>query len=171
MQAKERPHLRKLRRDEYRILHLFAASQGLELESIAHNPMALEVGGARYHDVFDVPIHVARVLGRVGWLYSAGLYLGTIDRSGFIPSLPLAHRLSRLCSHLIPCVRVTWEGEKFFLYGRRVLEENIEVWSPGLRIVVNPLGEAIGWGLGAERGGSRMIEPIKDLGWYLRRGG
>ena len=173
MSAEEavRPRLRKPSREEYRALHLFAAGQGIELESFTHNPMVLEVPNARYYDVFDVPVPVARVLGRLGSIYAAGYYIGYIEGYRFNPSLPLAHRLSRLCGHLIKCSRVSWSGEKFFLYGRRVMGDNIVEWSPGLRIVVNPLGEALGWGVGIVEGGVRVIEPFKDLGWYLRRGG
>ena len=168
MPSKEKPYMRKLRRDEYRALHLFAASQGLDLESIAHNPMALEIPGSTYNDVFDVPIGVARLLGGLDGLYSTGYYIGYIDRGSFKPSLPLAHRLSRLCGHVIKCIKLSSDGEKFFLYGRRVLAANVIEWSPGLRIVVNAGGEALGWGVGVSGG---MVEPLRDLGWYLRRGG
>jgi len=173
MQAEEGrgPYLRKPTREEYRILNTFALSQGIELEAMAHNPMVLEVAGDRYNDVFDIPIPVARLLGKTRSLYSAGYYIGYIEDSTFNPGIPLSHRLSRLCGLAIQCIRLGSGGERHFLYGKIVYGENILEWYPGLRVVVNEWMEALGWGVGVRRRNRLIVEPFKDLGWYLRRGG
>lgn len=168
--------LRNLTREEYRLLEAFAASLGVSVRAIALNPLALVVPGARYFDVFDVPARVLQSLGAVGEsLYAAGFYIGYIEEYSFTPSLPLSQRISRLCGHTVGCIAVDGEGERFFLYGRRVHEDHVIEWLPGLRPVVNERGEALGWGNGVvvERGGIsfKIVEPVKDLGWYLRRGG
>ena len=112
----------------------------------------------------------------IKYFYSMGLYIGMM-RPGkwFKPSLPLAHHLTPYCNKPVNCCIVSKKGERFFLYGKRVYQENILRWRPGLVLVVNNNGEAIGWGKGtiANIGGvrRRLLEPIWDLGWYLRRGG
>ncbi|MCE4612491.1 MAG: hypothetical protein F7C07_01475 [Desulfurococcales archaeon] len=168
--------LRNLTRREYRLLEAFASSLGVSVRAIALNPMALVVPGARYFDVFDVPLKILQSLGVVGGsVYAAGFYIGYIEEFSFTPSLALSQRLSRLCGHGVDCIVVDSEGERFFLYGRRVHEDHLVKWLPGLRPVVNEAGEALGWGSGAvveSRGISfKIVEPVKDLGWYLRRGG
>ncbi len=175
MQAKEKPFLRPLNRREYRVLEAFAVGLGVPLRSIVYNPMALEVPGASYYDVFDVPLQVAKLLGAFPGVYSAGYYIGYIEESSFKPSIQLAIRLSRLCGQTIKCIVVDEDGERLFIYGRRVSSSKIKLWKPGLAIVVNKRGEALGWGRGKTikfKGSTiPVVEPVRDLGWYLRRGG
>jgi 60S ribosome subunit biogenesis protein NIP7 len=168
--------LRPLTREEYRLIEAFASSLGVGMGAVAANPLALVVPGARYFDVFDAPLTVLKSLGAAGEsLYAAGFYLGYIEGYSFTPSLPLGQRMSRLCGHSIDCIVLDGEGERFFLYGRRVYGDHVVEWLPGFRLVVNTEGEFLGWGNGvsAEKGGVsfKIVEPVKDLGWYLRRGG
>jgi len=160
-----------LKREELEVLREFASSLGLTLELIASNPMALEVPGARYIDVFDVPTGIAELLGYFEGHYAAGLYIGYIEGGRFKPSLPLARRLSSLCGVKLRCIVLDEEGEKRFLYGRTVRGGRVVEWVEGLTVVLNRLGEPLGWGLGLLRGGERIVKPVWDLGWYLRRGG
>lgn len=166
-----KPRLRRLREEELRVLEDFASKLGLRLEDLASNPMALEVPDARYVDVFDVPEGIQELLGYFESHYAAGLYLGYVEGSRFKPGLPLARKLARLCGSRINCIVLSWDGEKRFLYGRIVREKDIMKWVEGLTIVLNPLGEPLGWGLGLTRGNERLVKPVWDLGWYLRRGG
>ncbi len=174
MQDKKAPYMRKPRRDELRVLRLFAYGLGVPLDAIGENIMVLEVPGSKFHDVFDVPVSVARSLVAIGGLYSAGFYLGMIDSGLFKPSLPLAWRLSRMCGNPIKCIVLDEGAARRFLYGRPVARGVVE-WRAGLSIVVDRLGEVLGWGKGkaiSRSGGTvKVVEPVWDLGWYLRRGG
>ncbi|MEB3779142.1 MAG: hypothetical protein GSR85_02770 [Desulfurococcales archaeon] len=176
MQAKEKPVLRPLSRDEYRVLEVFSVGLGIPLKAVAHNPMALQVPGAVYYDVFDVPPPIARILGKLPGVYSAGYYIGYIEGLSFTPSIPLAVRLSRLCTSIMECIVLNAEGERLFIYGKSVWgDDKITKWKPGLAVVVNDNGEALGWGRGKTikfKGSTiPVVEPVRDLGWYLRRGG
>ncbi len=138
--------------------------------------------GARRGDYVEVYAPPSRELLKaaigigVDNIYSMGLYVGMMaPRKWFKPSLPLAHKLAPLCKSKAKCVAVDEAGERFFLYGRSVLGERVPGWKPGLVLVLNRRGEALGWGRGiiANIGGvkRRLLEPVWDLGWYLRRGG
>ena len=76
------------------------------------------------------------------------MYLGYIEESKFKPSLPLARMLTRLCNNKLCCITLNWEGEKRSLYGKVVVGKYIIKLCEGLTIVVNLLGEPLGWGLG-----------------------
>jgi ribosome biogenesis protein Nip4 len=166
-----KPRLRKLLEREAKILEAFALERGLKLADIASNPMALQVPKAKYIDIFDVPRDLVEVLEQLESHYASGMYLGYIEDDKFKPSLPLARKLSKLCGEKLCCATLDWEGEKRFLYGRTVRGDHIVEWCEGLTIVVNPLGEPLGWGLGVVMEGERLVKPVWDLGWYLRRGG
>lgn len=153
------------------MLESFTSSLGLSLNDIASNPMVLEVPRARYKDVFDVPVEIAELLDKLQTHYAAGLYLGYIEGDKFKPSLPLARKLSKLCNTRLKCIVLDWEGEKRFLYGRMVRGAHIIAWVEGLTVVLNPIGEPLGWAMGVTRGNERVVKPVWDLGWYLRRGG
>ncbi|MEM0366491.1 MAG: hypothetical protein QXJ70_05485 [Acidilobaceae archaeon] len=167
-----KPRLRELRDEEYRVLEEFAEKLGLKLSDIASNPMALEVPRAKYIDLFDVPAEIQLILRYFDTHYSAGLYIGYIEGNMLKPGLQLARKLAVKCSREIKCIKLTWSGEKKFLYGRIVRgEEDIIEWVEGLRVVINPLGEPLGWGEGIEKANIKIVKPVRDLGWYLRRGG
>ncbi|MGC9210462.1 MAG: hypothetical protein ACP5FT_04280 [Acidilobus sp.] len=174
MQA-EVPRLRPASADEVRALREFAARIGASYESVAANPYVLEVPRGFYKDVFDIPRGLESVLGLLGSLYAAGYYIGSIGRDGFRPGLPLAQRLSRLCEAGIKCVELDLRGARSFLYGMAVGEEHIVRFTEGIAIVLDPLGEALGWGVGRrvrlKTKVQALVEPVIDLGWYLRRGG
>ncbi|MEM1927941.1 MAG: hypothetical protein QXS85_04325 [Acidilobaceae archaeon] len=163
--------MRRLKSGERRALERFLSSMGLSLEEVAANPMALEVPGARYVELFDVPEWALEVLELLPSHYAAGLYLGYVEKGRFKPGLPLARRLSELCGERVKCIVVNEAGEKRFLYGRTLRERHLVEWARGVAVVVNARGEPLGWARGVEKSGERMATPIRDLGWYLRRGG
>ncbi len=174
MQAKA-PRLRELRGREAKRLEEFAKGLGVNLSAIARRPMALEVPEGEYVDVFDVPSYVEAALGSIGSAYAAGYYLGFIDKDGFHPGLTLAQRLERLCFTAIDCIVLDEWGTKVFLYGKEVYGDHIIKFREGLAVVLDPSLESIGWGVGAritlKTRHLTKVEPVKDLGWYLRRGG
>ncbi len=153
----------------------------LRLVGVAVNPFKggiyiLDIEGARYRDAFYLPVKLRSLVGRGVAAYSGGLYLGSIEDRRLKPGLPLARALKPLCSVAAKCVKLTPRGEQLFLYGRTVEGYNIVGWKPGYVIVLAPDGEAIGWGYGdMRRAGdpsrNLILKPLKDLGWYLRRGG
>ncbi len=132
-----------------------------------------------YAEVFAPPnSRIIKILLKLNLddVYTLGLYVGMISPGKwFKPSLPLAHRLAAYCNKPVQCIILSELGERFFLYGKRVVEDNIIEWNNGLSLVVNMRGEALGWGIGAitKIGGRtrRVLEPVWDMGWYLRRGG
>ncbi|MCE4608649.1 MAG: hypothetical protein F7B61_06835 [Caldisphaeraceae archaeon] len=148
----------------------FARALGVSLSSFLSNPVFLSRNGRK--DVFDLPLFPKPVTKK--YLYSLGFYVGYIKGKVFYPSLMLSKRLSRLCFLRI-CNRVDGFGEKVFLYNRRVLEGHIIEFRKGISIVVNERGEPLGWGVGKaiymKNKEIKVVDPLKDLGWYLRRGG
>lgn len=178
MQAEKEARLRKPRPGELDAIMGFLRSLGVdtvnppvEVESLG----LLEVPGAVYRDVFEVPEWITLRPEVYGLLYATGYYIGLIAyRRGqpvFKPGLPLAHRLSRLCGTAIECHVVDEAGERILLYGRPVpLDLTLSV-AGGLSVVVNTRNEALGWARLRVRGGKGYLEPLLDLGWYLRRGG
>lgn len=141
------------------------------------NIIAIERPKYEYVEVFSPSTQILNILQliEIDRLYSLGLYMGMMKpREWFKPSLPLAHKLAPYRDR-VRCIILDSNGEKYFLYGKTVFEENIEEWKPGLSLIVNEMGEALGWGTGkiTNIGGRRrrVVEPIWDMGWYLRRGG
>ncbi len=174
MQAKA-PRMRPISEAEARAIARFAESIGVRPVSVAANPYVLEVPGASYKDIFDVPGLLARVLPALGSLYLAGYYVGSMEGDEFRPGLPLAQRLARLCDLGARCIVLDARGVRAFLYGNEVQGEHVLSFAEGLSIVVDPHGEALGWGVGRKvrlkTKAQALVEPVKDLGWYLRRGG
>jgi len=161
---------------EWKPLEEFARALGVPLETIAREPVALAPRrGAPYMEVYDLA-GLPEPLRE--YLYSPltpGDFVGILEPAkSFKPSLLLGALLAAKCG-LIRCIKVTVEGEKFFLYGKLVYEDKIVEWKPGLAPVVGDDGEFLGWGFGREhkigRRRLRLVEPVWDLGWYLRRGG
>ncbi len=159
----------------------FAKQLGLAVEAMLRAPIAIapatSAAGPRYYDVYDPPFSAGRVCALAeSTIVVPGGYLGMLaPGKRFKPSLPLARMLAPKCGAVLDCIVVSASGERFFLYGRDVFEDHIVAWVPGLRIVVNESGEALGWGEGriVKRGERRvrLVAPVWDLGWYLRRGG
>ena len=141
------------------------------------NLYRLHLERARYWEVYLPSSEILSLLNDLSSRpFSLGLYYGILRSDKFIPSLPLAHFLAPKAEDLgIHTTTLTREGERFFLYGKIVLPPNYTAWRRGLMLVVNSDGEALGWGRGrivkisGQR--ARAVEPIWDLGWYLRRGG
>jgi len=158
-----------------------AVSRFLRLVGVKVNPFrggiyVVDIAGARYRDAFYIPARLRPLIGGGMPAYSGGLYLGSIEGGRLDPGLPLARALAPLCGAGAKCVRLTPRGEQLFLYGKIVEGANIVDWKPGYVIVLSPDGEAIGWGYGdMRRAGdpsrNLILKPLKDLGWYLRRGG
>ncbi|MDP8002618.1 MAG: NIP7 pre-PUA domain-containing protein [Caldisphaera sp.] len=173
MQAKEAPRLRDLSEKELHIIKEFTDSLGIKIESILNNPKILIVKGAKFNDVFDFPIYFNGLIDDIKSIYSGGYYLGYIKKEKFHPGIPLANRISRLCK-IIDCIIIDDTGEKIFLYGKNVNQNHLIKFSKGLKVVVNANYESLGWGIGKVINGKKeikIVEPLKDLGWYLRRGG
>ncbi len=141
----------------------------------------LDLPSAKFKDVFDPSEKIIDFLEKhLDWkAYTIGTYIGLIGRKGFEPSLLLAHKLSRKCMNPVNCVIINEQGEKYFLYGRNVYQNNIVSYKKkGLVLVTNELREALGWGIlevekrdNTNYGDRLVLRPVKDLGWYLRRGG
>ena len=171
----EAPRLRRPTEGELAAIEGFAKQLGVPLAALASKPYVLEVPGAKYHDVFDVPEGAEAVIKRLPSAYSAGYYIGSLQGERFVPGLPLALRLQRLCGVSMECIVVDTRGAKVFLYGMPVEDRHILEFHEGVRVVLDPLGEAIGWGAGVKvtlkNVTTRRVDPVKDLGWYLRRGG
>lgn len=174
MQAKA-PRLMGLTDDMLKKLKEFAEALGLPMSAIATRPYYLEVPDGNYYDIFDVTSRVEEAVSRLPSLYSVGLYLGYIDKEGFHPGLPLAQRLASKCFVSTDCTVLDEYGAKVFLYGKEVTEEHIVKFKEGVSVVLDTSLEPLGWGFGSYiRLKSRRVtrvEPVKDLGWYLRRGG
>lgn len=179
MQAKKEKMIRKASSLEKGLIDEFCASIGVEPSRCYSRLYVLDIRGAPFKDVFDPSPSVLSFLkNRLGWnAYSIGFYLGILGKNNFEPSLPLAHKLARLCPEKIKCVTLNSEGEKYFLYGKPVFGENIiEYNSLGPVLVENTLREALGWGIlvledNTKYGRRLVLRPAKDLGWYLRKGG
>ena len=181
MQAKKTPRLIPAPDWAVRSIEGFCSALGTRLGECAPRPIyILEVPGGPYVEAFSPPPTVAKAAHELfnNVVYSIGGYLGNIDRKThhFNPSLPLAHRLARLCGS-IRCCALDSRGERKFLYGKPVAGEYVvsSPCTPGPCVVVNRIGEALGWGSIRVKSKRRCtpltLQPVKDLGWYLRRGG
>jgi 60S ribosome subunit biogenesis protein NIP7 len=176
MQAEEdrvkQVRIREASRRELELVEAFLRSIGLKGGLGGGKIVVLEVEGGPYVELFYMDARVAGIALRLGAAYSGGLNLGTMSDGVFKPSLHLARELAPLCKGgIAKCAVVSPRGEALFLYGKPVYEENIVKWVKGIALVVGADMEPLGWGVGVERGGKRIIRPIRDLGWYLRRGG
>ncbi len=112
--------------------------------------------------------------------YSAGLFLGYLEKGRYRPSLPLAHVVAKYAERGV--VAVSDKAAQLFLYGRDVFSGSITRFLGPLRkgdlvVVLNPLGEALGYGEVVSppqewlHGSEIAVRNLQDLGWYLRRGG
>jgi ribosome biogenesis protein Nip4 len=108
--------------------------------------------------------------------YFIGLYLGEIHEKTLQPSLHMCHKLSAATISRTAVI-VTPQGEQKFLYGKSLesdhLKKHPEEVSDDLEVLVlNQKGEALGFGLLEQGiGGEMKLSNLRDLGWYLRRGG
>ncbi len=115
---------------------------------------------------FDLPAEVRE--GSEG-----GLLIGSID-DGFAMDLQGAIIFAR--ETRAQTVTVHEKVAHLFLYGRDVLSQSILAFDKTLNsgdhcIVTNPRHEALGIGLVVGRfkgSGGRAVEPVRDLGSYLR---
>lgn len=164
--------IRKPKLGEVRAVKNFLAGIGLRPNTYIERLWILDPGG-EFVEAFMLTPEIERLLSDsgLGSVYSAGLNLGLIGKAGFTPSLHLARELSPLCGKPVRCAVLTPRGEKLFLYGREVYGNNVVVAGSGVSLVVSASGQPLGWGLASYRAGAPRVKPIRDLGWYLRRGG
>ncbi len=173
MQTKKEPKLEKLTQQDLNIIKKFLSEIGVNPSSVMSDPMKLVIENAYYNDIFDIPVQLKELVSNLNSIYSSGFYLGYIKKKKFYPGLPLLRRISRLC-YEINCIKLNEFGEKLFLYGKKVENDNIILFKEGLSLVLNQRDEPLGWGIGKVinvHKEIKIVEPIKDLGWYLRRGG
>ncbi len=115
--------------------------------------------------IFDLPAEILD--GAEG-----GLKIGTLDE-GFMFDLQGAVIFAR--ETRAQTVTVHEKVAHLFLYGRDVLSQSVLAFDKTLHagdhcIVTNPRHEALGIGLvvGRFKGSGRAVEPVHDLGSYLR---
>lgn len=105
----------------------------------------------------------------------AGLPLGHLIEGEWRPSLEAAQLVPPRAADR--SVVVIEEVVGRFLYGRGIEAEGIRRASPEAEtgdvvFVFAPNGDALGLGrLVPDKRGRRRLDPIVDLGWYLREGG
>ncbi len=178
--------IRKLNKKEKDLIINYLFSINLEFKKInciIHNLIVLEISGGSHKDVFlpsKTQLDFLLKYNFIEKIYSLGLYFGLIGRSGFEPSLPLAREFAPLCSKecSLNCIFLSENSMKKFLYGKQVLirESDLSCVESGNVLVVSHAREPLGWGvvrrLQNKYGHSGLLlTPVKDLGWYLRRGG
>ncbi len=171
--------LKRASKKEINVLKVFLREAGFITKKVPiswKDLYILKLKDAKYHDVFEISFANFEHSNTINNIYAGGLYLGLIYKTShkvkFKPGLPLARRLSKLCKTEIRCHVVNEKGEKRFLYGRTVPTRMIlNIGSKPMSIVINILGEPLGWGRVELRGRTRRLVPLIDLGWYLRRGG
>ncbi len=102
-----------------------------------------------------------------------GLRIGTLQEEGFAFDLQGAVIFARETRR--QTITVHEKVAHLFLYGRDVLSQSILAFDKSLKagdhcIVLNPRHEALGIGLvvGRFKGSGRAVEPVHDLGSYLR---
>ncbi|WP_292319399.1 hypothetical protein [Caldisphaera sp.] len=172
MQAEKGGKLVNLSKSDLKALENFVSQLGINISSIATNLKKLEIENGKYNDIFDIPIQLEIIVNSLESIYTTGFYLGYIKNNKFYPGLTLLRRISRLCNE-INCIKLNKKGEKQFLYGK-IVKNNIISFKEGLRVILNENDEPIGWGIGKvinRKKEIKIVEPVKDLGWYLRRGG
>lgn len=103
---------------------------------------------------------------------SGGLVVGTLE-DGF--HLDLQGAVLAAAHSKSQTIRLTEHATRLFLYGRKVLGDSITWADRRLQkgdacIVCDPRGEALGLGLvvGSLKGPREAVQPIHDLGTYLR---
>lgn len=118
-------------------------------------------------DLAELPIEILQDSDHIG------LRLGTIEGDDFHMDLQAAVLLSSVAR--AQYVRVSEHAARMFVYGKDILGSSVVSYARGLRngdacIVVNPRWEALGIGevVGAFKGKFPAVEPIADLGTYLR---
>ena len=143
------------------------------------------VSSNRWAEIYLVPpvqVELVELLAASTGLhpYSAGLFLGYLERGEYKPSLPLAHLVARYAERGL--VTVSEKAASLFLYGRDLFSGSITGYRGPLErgslvVVLNPRGEALGYGVVVAAphewspGSVVAVKNVRDLGWYLRRGG
>jgi hypothetical protein len=104
---------------------------------------------------------------------AGGLPIGTYEDGGFHLDLQGAVTVARFTRS--QQVRVSEHASRLFLYGRRILGDSVLWHDNSLErgdacVVANPRGEGLGIGVvvGNFKGGKEAVEPVHDLGTYLR---
>lgn len=102
-----------------------------------------------------------------------GLRIGFLEYEGFTLDLQGAVLLGSLTRK--QCIKVTDKASHLFQYGRAIFGDSIKGYDPRLNpgdacVVCNQRWEPIGLGrvLGRFKGQRPAVEPIHDLGTYLR---
>jgi NOL1/NOP2/fmu family ribosome biogenesis protein len=159
--------------EEQAVLGFFETLEtGLSARVVGPHALALAERDGIPFAVLVTPELLALPEGLRSGAESAGLVLGTLE-DGFhldLQGAALAARHSKAQT-----VRVTEHAARLFLYSRKILGDSI-VWADrslergDVCIVCNGRGEALGLGkvVGALKGGREAIEPVHDLGTYLR---
>jgi ribosome biogenesis protein Nip4 len=100
--------------------------------------------------------------------YSEGLPLGELKNNKFIPSIALLDILAKYSDRK---VFVNKKGETVFLYSREIYEENLDKSNvdEGVCLVLNNLGEVLGYGELIKKGRNKLIKNLLDRGDFLRR--
>lgn len=105
----------------------------------------------------------------------AGLPLGRLVDGAWRPSLEAAQRVPRGATGRFVQLAEDLVGR--FLYGRGIAADGVsrfgQAAAPGTTVFVYaPNGDALGIGrVVPDRADRRRLDPIIDLGWYLREGG
>ncbi len=134
---------------------------------------ALLVHELSYREVYvfsdPMVLRVAEQLSARRNVYFAGIFAGSFRSGRFRLGLDLAEHLYRL-GRLSSIVKVDYEGEQRFLYGRDLEGLTLPEKLPhsGVVVVVNEVGDVLGLGRYDER--STRLVNLVDKGWYLRRG-
>jgi ribosome biogenesis protein Nip4 len=136
----------------------------------------LIIGKGRRHEVFFITDPLWELFQKVKPLhpYFSGRFLGELKGQQFQPSL---HILQHLADNSKPAAKVTLSAsdEQRFLYGHSLdaqeyvpdtsqLEAKLSV------IVVNKVGDGLGYGSVEKTPEGPTLKNKQDLGWYLRRG-
>lgn len=107
---------------------------------------------------------------------AAGLEIGSEGRGGLELGLEGAYEVARRAQR--GRLRIRDKAEQLFLYGRDVLGVGVARVDPDLHVgdvalVINSQGEGLGTGRLLQRppAKGRVLIPLLDRGWYLRRGG
>lgn len=176
MRVEETVLLRRATRREEEVVERFLNIVKAPPRLYSGGIYVLDAPGGRFRDAFYIPERLRKLLGKGCPAYSAGLYIGMIGGGKLTPGLPLARALAPLCDAGLKCVKLTPRGEELFLYSRVVYGDNVTSWKPGIVLVLSSDGVPLGWGMGEMRRAgdpsrNLILKPIRDLGWYLRRGG